>query len=398
VSSSLVPAPALAARLRGVASSPVRDLLALLDRPEVVSFAGGLPAPELFDLPGLRAAFDSVLSTEAGRRHLQYAPTEGNRELRTLVARRLTGRGLPTTADDLLVTTGSQQALTLLATALLDPGAVVAVEEPTYLAALQCFQLAGARVVPVRSDDDGVDPDALADVLARERPALLYLVPTFANPTGRTLPLERRAAVAELAARHGTWVVEDDPYGELRYRGPAVPALAAQPGAEDRTLYLGSFSKTAAPGMRLGWLRAPAELLRPLTVAKQAADLHTSTIDQAAAAAYLGAVDLDAHVRGLCAAYARRRDAMVAALPDALPAGSTWSDPDGGMFVWARLPGGVDTAELLRTALAHDVAFVPGAPFFAGTPDRSTLRLSFTTNTPDRITEGMARLARALGR
>nr|WP_281372078.1 PLP-dependent aminotransferase family protein [Modestobacter versicolor] len=336
------------------------------------------------------------MSTPAGRRHLQYAPTEGNRDLRTQVARRMTGRGLPTGPDDLLVTTGSQQALTLLATALLDPGAVVAVEDPTYLAALQCFQLAGARVVPVRSDDDGIDPDALADVLARERPTLLYLVPTFANPTGRTLPLERRAAVAELAARHGTWVVEDDPYGELRYRGAHVPALAAQPGAEDRVVHLGSFSKVAAPGLRLGWLRAPAELLRALTVAKQAADLHTSTIDQAAAAHHLATVDLDAHVRRLCAAYAERRDAMVAALPTALPAGSTWSDPDGGMFVWARLPGAVDTADLLRTALGHDVAFVPGAPFFAGTPDRATLRLSFTTNSPARVTEGMARLGRAL--
>jgi DNA-binding transcriptional MocR family regulator len=397
VSSSLVSTPALAQRLRGVAGSPVRDLLALLDRPEVISFAGGLPAPELFDLDGIRGAFDAVLSTPAGRRHLQYAPTEGNRDLRALVAQRMTGRGLPTGADDLLVTTGSQQALTLIATALLDPGAVVAVEEPTYLAALQCFQLAGARVVPVASDDDGIDPDALALVLTRERPTLLYLVPTFANPTGRTLSLERRAAVAELAARHGTWVVEDDPYGELRYRGAAVPALAAQPGAEDRTLYLGSFSKTASPGMRLGWLRAPGHLMRALTVAKQAADLHTSTIDQAAAAAYLGAVDLDAHVRRLCAAYSERRDAMVTALPDALPAGSTWSDPDGGMFVWARLAGDVDTAQLLRTALEHDVAFVPGAPFFAATPDRATLRLSFTTNTPALITEGMSRLRAALG-
>jgi len=395
VPSSLVSTPPLAQRLRGVAGSPVRDLLALLDRPEVVSFAGGLPAPELFDLEGLRAAFDAVLSTPAGRRHLQYAPTEGNRHLRDLVAGRMTDRGLPTAADDLLVTTGSQQALTLVATALLDPGAVVAVEEPTYLAALQCFSLAGARVVPVASDDDGIDPAALAAVLTRERPTLLYLVPTFANPTGRTLTVERRAAVAELAARHGTWVVEDDPYGELRYRGAPVPSLAAQPGAEDRVLHLGSFSKTASPGMRLGWLRAPAGLLRPLTVAKQAADLHTSTIDQAAAAAWLDAVDLDAHVRRLCAAYSERRDAMVAALPGTLPAGSTWSDPDGGMFVWARLPGGVDTAELLPRALAHDVAFVPGAPFFAGTPDRATLRLSFTTNPPAQITEGMARLGRA---
>jgi 2-aminoadipate transaminase len=305
-------------------------------------------------------------------------------------------RGLPTDADDLLITTGSQQGLALLATALLDPGAVVAVEEPTYLAALQCFQLAGARVVPVAGDAHGIHPDALADVLERERPTLLYLVPTFANPTGHTLTLERRAAVAQLAARHGVWVVEDDPYGELRYRGASVPALAAQPGAEDRVVHLGSFSKIASPGMRLGWLRAPADLMRPLTVAKQATDLHTSTIDQAAAAAYLAAVDLDAHVRRLCSAYRERRDAMVDALPHTVPAGSTWSDPDGGMFVWVRLPDGVDTAELLRTALRHDVAFVPGAPFHAGTPDRATLRLSFTTNTPAQITEGMTRLRLAL--
>jgi 2-aminoadipate transaminase len=388
--------PAVASRLRGVASSPVRDLLALLERPEVISFAGGLPAPELFDLDGLRQAFDRVLTSPDARRALQYAPTEGDRRLRELVAARMTARGLPTDAADLLVTTGSQQALTLVATALLDPGVVVAVEEPTYLAALQCFGLAGARVVPVASDADGLDPAALEEVVLRERPALLYLVPTFANPTGRTLPLERRAAVVDLAVRHGFWVVEDDPYGELRYRGAPEPPLAALPGAEDRVLHLGSFSKIASPGLRLGWLRAPGSLRPSLTVAKQAADLHTSTIDQAAAAEWLASVDLDAHVRRLCAAYRERRDAMVAALPAALPDGSTWSDPDGGMFSWVRLPGGVDTAELLRTALAHDVAFVPGAPFFAGTPDHATLRMSFTTNTPGTIVEGMARLGRAL--
>jgi 2-aminoadipate transaminase len=221
-------------------------------------------------------------------------------------------------------------------------------------------------------------------------------VPTFANPTGRTLPAERRAAVAAIAAREGLWVVEDDPYGELRYRGEPVAPLAAQPAAADRVLYLGSFSKLAAPGLRLGWLRAPAPLLRALTVAKQAADLHTSTLDQATAATWLAATDLDAHVRRLCAAYRERRDAMAAALPGTLPAGSTWTDPDGGMFVWARLPGDVDTADVLRQALAADVAFVPGAPFSAGTPDRATLRLSFTTNTAGSIAEGMRRLATAL--
>ena len=390
------PAPALAERLAGVASSPVRELLALLDRPEVVSFAGGLPAPELFDLDGVRTAYDTVLWGSSARRALQYAPTEGDRELRARVAARMTARGLLTGVDDLLVTTGSQQALTLVATALLDPGAVVLVEDPTYLAALQCFQLAGARVVPVPTDEHGVDPAALADVLERERPALLYLVPTFANPTGRTMPADRRAEVVELTARHGVWVVEDDPYGELRYRGAPVLPLAAHPGADGHVLHLGSFSKIAAPGLRLGWLRAPSRLLPALTVAKQAADLHTSTVDQAAAAAWFGAADVAAHVARLCSAYRARRDALVEALPAALPAGSTWTDPDGGMFVWVRLPGTPDTADLLRRALAHDVAFVPGAAFYAGTPDRATLRLSFTTNTPERIAEGVSRLGAVL--
>ena len=398
------PAPQLAGRLRGVASSPVRDLLELISRPGVISFAGGLPAPELFDVDGLRGAYDRVLSGPAARRHLQYAPTEGDAQLRRLVAERLTGRGLPSSGRDLIITTGSQQALSLLATALIDPGTVVAVESPTYLAALQCFQLAGATLVPVASDRDGVDPDDLARVLARHRPTLLYLVPTFANPTGRTLPEERREQVAELAARAGTWVIEDDPYGELRFSGAPLRPLAAQPAIADTAIHLGSFSKVGAPGLRLGWVRAPETLLPSLAVAKQAADLHTSTIDQAAAAEYLSVSDLDGHIAGLRAAYRDRRDALLSALPDTLPAGSSWSEPEGGMFVWARLgPLGsrsgspsLDTAALLPSALRHGVAFVPGAPFFASDADPTTMRLSFTTHSPEEIAEGMRRLRRAL--
>ncbi|MBC3762456.1 PLP-dependent aminotransferase family protein [Quadrisphaera sp. RL12-1S] len=384
--------------MRGVASSPVRDLLALAARPEVISFAGGLPAPELFDVDGVRAAVDAVLSGPGARTALQYAPTEGSAELRALLAARTSSRGLATTADDVLVTTGSQQALALLSTALLDPGAVVAVEEPTYLAALQSFALAGARVVPVASDDDGVVPASLERVLDEHSPALVYLVPTFANPTGRTLSTTRRAEVAALLAARPTWVVEDDPYGELRYRGQALAPLASQPALEGRAVYLGSLSKVFAPGLRLGWLRAPRELRARLAVAKQAADLHTSTLDQAAAAVYLTENDLDAHVAALRAAYGARRDAVLETLPHALPPGSTWTDPDGGMFVWARLPGGVDAATLLPAALEHGAAFVPGAPFYAGTPDRSTLRLSFTTHSPERTREGLSRLGRAFGR
>lgn len=375
-------------RTLSVASSPVRDLLALTSRPEVISFAGGLPAPELFDLDGLRTAYDTALRDQSV---LQYAPTEGNPALRALVSSRLTRRGLPT--SDVLITTGSQQALALVATALLEPGAVVAVEEPTYLAALQCFQMTGARVVPVASDADGLDPESLRSVLATEKLSMLYLVPTFANPTGRTLSASRRAEIAELASAHGFWVVEDDPYGELRYRGAAVAPLAS---ISDRTIYLGSFSKIGAPGMRLGWLRAPVDLLRALVIVKQAADLHTSTVDQAAAAEYLKHNDLDAHVARLCVEYGARRDAMIAALPHTVPDGTTWSDPDGGMFVWLRLPGDVDSAELLKKALTHEVAFVPGAPFFATSPDHATFRMSFTTNTPAEIEEGMVRLAKVL--
>ncbi|MEU6299902.1 PLP-dependent aminotransferase family protein [Streptomyces erythrochromogenes] len=387
--------PAFAARAAAVEGSPVREILALTQRPGIISFAGGLPAPELFDTEGLRAAYEAAFALSA-RRALQYSPTEGAPELRAAVAARAAARGLPTGADDVLVTSGSQQALSLVTAALIEPGDVVLVENPTYLAALQCFALAGARVVPVPCDEVGLLPDALAELVARERPKLLYTIPTFQNPTGRTLPASRRAAVAEVAARLGLWLVEDDPYGDLRYEGRDVPWLAAHPGAEDRTALLGSFSKIMAPGLRLGWLRAPAALLRAATVAKQAADLHTSTVDQLAAAHYLATADLDAHIGGVRAAYRERRDALQSALSRTLSADCDWNLPEGGMFVWARLPEDHDATALLRTAAAHGVAFVPGAPFHAAAPDPRTLRLSFTTHTPREIAEGVGRLGAAL--
>ncbi|MGW8766236.1 aminotransferase-like domain-containing protein [Streptomyces sp. NPDC055815] len=392
-----VPAPAYASRLADVGSSPVREILALTARPEVISFAGGLPAPELFDIAGIHAAYDRVL-TENPQAALQYSTTEGDPELRTAIADRLAARGLPTDADDLLVTTGSQQALTLLTTALVEPGSVVLVEDPCYLAALQTFGFAGARVVPVPTDDQGILPEALEEIAAREQATLLYIVPTFQNPTGRTLPAERRHAVAEAAARHGFWIVEDDPYGELRYDGERVPAIAADPVAADRTVLLGSFSKVMAPGLRLGFLRAPAGLRRACVIAKQAADLHTSTIDQAAAARYLRDSDLDAHVAVMRAAYQERRDAMLEGLPAALPEGSRWNRPEGGMFIWVTLPAGHDATALLKTAVAHEVAYVPGAPFFCGEPDPGAMRLSFTTHSADEIREGLRRLAKSFVR
>ncbi|WP_316758896.1 aminotransferase-like domain-containing protein [Streptomyces herbicida] len=391
---STAPVPLLAARARTVGGSPVRDILAVTARPEVINFAGGLPAPELFDREGIAAAFHQVLA-QVPERALQYSTTEGEPTLRAGLAARISAQGLPTAADDLLITTGSQQALSLLSTALLDPGDTVLVESPCYLAALQVFGLAGARVVAVPGDDDGVDPAALEELIRSERPKLLYLVPTFQNPTGRTMSTGRRAAVASAAARHGLWIVEDDPYGELRYEGARVPWIATHPGAEDRTVLLGSFSKVMAPGLRLGWLRAPADLLRACAVAKQAADLHTPTLNQLAAARYLDV--LDDHVAKVRAVYGERRNAMLAGLPEALPEGSAWNRPEGGMFLWARLPDPYDTTALLPQVVKQDVAYVPGAPFYAAAPDHSTLRLCFVTQTPEEIGEGLRRLARGLG-
>ncbi|MER5260128.1 PLP-dependent aminotransferase family protein [Streptomyces sp. NPDC002855] len=389
------PTPPLAARAASVGGSPVRDILAVTARPEVINFAGGLPAPGLFDKEGIAAAFRAVLA-EQPERALQYSTTEGEPALRTAVAGRFSARGLATGADDLMVTTGSQQALSLLATALIEPGETILVENPCYLAALQAFAFAGARVVAVPCDEAGIDPDALDELVALHRPKLLYTVPTFQNPTGRTLPAERRAAIAGIAARRGLWIVEDDPYGELRFEGERVPWITSYPGAEDRTVLLGSFSKVMAPGLRLGWLRAPAALLRACAIAKQAADLHTPTVNQLAAARYLADNDLDAHVARVAAAYGERRDAMLSGLADALPQGSSWGRPEGGMFVWAKLPDGYDTAALLPEVVKHDVAYVPGAPFYAGEPDVATLRMCFVTQSPDEIAEGLRRLGGAL--
>ncbi len=389
------PPPAFAARVATIGRSPVRDILAVTSRPEVVNFAGGLPAPGLFDAEGVAAAFHAVLA-EVPQRALQYSTTEGEPALRASLAERTTVRGLPTGPDDLLVTTGSQQALSLLATALLEPGDTVLVENPCYLSALQVFGFAGARIVAVPGDGDGLDPDALEELVARERPKLLYTIPSFQNPTGRTLPAERRAAIARVAARHGLWIVEDDPYGELRFEGERVPWIASYEDAYDRAALLGSFSKVMAPGLRLGWLRAPAALRQACALAKQAADLHTPTVNQLAAARYLADRDLDAHVARVAAAYGDRRDAMLAGLPDALPEGSTWNRPEGGMFLWARLPETYDTTALLPRAVEQDVAYVPGAPFYVGAPERSTLRLCFVTHTPEEIAEGLRRLGKGL--
>ncbi|NNN38161.1 PLP-dependent aminotransferase family protein, partial [Streptomyces sp. S3(2020)] len=302
LTSTFAALPSLASRVRSTGGSAVREILAVTARPEVVNFAGGLPAPELFDREGVAAAFRYVLEEMPGRA-LQYSTTEGGPGLREVLARRTAVRGLDTGADELVVTTGSQQGLSLVAAARVEPGDTVLVEDPCYLAALQVFGLAGARVVAVPGDAEGPDVGALAELVLRERPKLFYTVPTFQNPNGRTMSAERRAGVAEVAGRCGVWIVEDDPYGELRFEGERLPWIASYPGAEDRTVLLGSFSKVMAPGLRLGWLRAPSAVRRACVVAKQAADLHTPTVNQLAAARYLEVRDLDAHVARVAGVY-----------------------------------------------------------------------------------------------
>jgi 2-aminoadipate transaminase len=389
-------APPLSRRLADAESSPIRDLLELAARAEIISLAGGLPAPDTFDVAGLRYAFAEVLSGPDAVRALQYSTTEGDPALRERLAAFMSTGGLPTTAGDLLVTTGSQQALGLIAAALLNPGDTVLVEDPTYLAALQSFGLADARAVPIPGDDEGPDPEAMIALARREGARLAYLIPTFQNPTGRTLSVERRAALAEAAAAAGLWLVEDDPYSALRLDGEPVDLLAAHPAASDRTIVVQTLSKVLSPGLRIGYLRAPAALRGPLAVAKQAADLHTSTVAQLAAERWLAHHDLGAHIAGLAAHYRPRRDALLDALARHLPAGSKWTRPEGGLFVWVTLPGGYDAERVLPLAIERGVAFVPGRYFYAGEPAPETLRVSFATASPAELEQGAARLGAAL--
>lgn len=369
---------------------PVGDLFTALSAGDVISFAGGIPDGSLFPEDELKASFLHVLTHEA-HRALQYASSEGDPAMREQAAL-LTSRSLPTTPDQLQITSGSQEAIFLAARVMLNPGDAVLVERPTYLAAVQAFALAGARMVAVETDDDGVLPDALAAAIAEHDPKFLYLIPNFQNPTGRTMPLERREQVAEVLLRSHVALVEDDPYGDLRYDGERLPAIASLPGMATRTILLNSLSKVMAPGVRLGWLRAEGPILKAFAVAKGAVTMQSPALNQLAVAHYLANHDLAAHVRHVIGLYRERRDAMYSGLRAMLPPEVGVTRPDGGMFCWVTLGGDVDTKPLLEEAVAHGVAFAPGWSFYATDPDRSTMRLSFVTNAPDTIAEGLRRL------
>ena len=390
-------------RLNNVETSAIRELFKLLGKPGIISFAGGFPDSAMFDVAGIKEAANKALTEEPGAA-LQYGATEGYNPLREQLAAFMGSKGVTVAPDGLIVTTGSQQALDLIGKTMINPGDKVIVEAPTFLATIQCFRLYGAQVIGAPIDEHGVKVDELEKLIAEHKPKFVYLIPTFGNPSGATLSLERRKKVLALAVKYKTPVVEDDPYGDL-YFGEAPPpsilALSAQvSGSRDWLVHCGSLSKVLSPGLRVGWMIAPSELLARATMCKQFSDAHTSTFAQATAAQYLKAGRMPgtlAHVRQV---YAERAKVMGEALKRELGDAIEFTQPGGGLFFWARLTGAngklKDAGEFAKRAIEKGVAFVPGVPFYASNPDTATLRLSFATADVEKIEEGIGRLGQAL--
>ena len=386
---------AFSPQARRLSSSAIREILKITQRPEIISFAGGLPAPELFPVQQVRAAANAVLDRH-GPAALQYSATEGYAPLREWLARRA-GIG----AAQVQIMTGSQQSLDLLGKMLIGEGDVVLVEAPTYLGALQSFNPYGPRYVQLSADEQGIDTDALEHLLAGTRAKLLYAVPNFQNPTGRTLPLARRQRLLDLTRQHGVILIEDDPYGELRFSGEALPSLYTlgleaygDPDAS-HVVYSGSFSKVLVPGLRDAWVQAAAPLIAKLVQAKQGADLHTPTFNQMIIAELVDTV-MPAQIEKVREVYGERARHMLAQMRQHFPAGVSYTAPQGGMFLWVTLPEGLDAAELLRRAVERRVAFVPGAPFHALGGGHNTLRLSFSSATLPQIEQGIAALGQTI--
>lgn len=383
--------PLFARRIEQMRPSTIREILKVTAQPEVISFAGGLPAPELFPVAEVRAAADEVL-VQHGSRALQYSQSEGYPGLREWIATEVGRRGIKAAMDDVLVTNGSQQVLDLAGKLFLNPGDVVLTENPTYLAAIQAFQTFEARFVPVPTDESGLIPEALPALIKQHRPKFLYTIPNFQNPTGITLTAARREALARIAAEHKLLVLEDDPYGKLRYHGADIPPIKHWDTA-GQVLYASTFSKTIAPGLRTGWVVAPPEIFSRLLILKQASDLHTSSFDQLVAYTYLTKFDQTAHLEKIRRAYGERYEVLDGALRAAMPPGFSWTKPEGGMFLWITGPANLDALELLQRAIAKKVAFVPGRDFFPADAGKNYLRLNYSNSTPERIREGVSRLA-----
>lgn len=396
-----------ALRTRDLKSSTIRELLKITQRPEIISFAGGLPAPDVFPLDRFQEACRRVLQLN-GHLALQYGATEGYEPLREMIARHIARYGIKAQAENVLITSGSQQALDLIGKLFINAGDRVLVEAPTYLGALQAFDVYGAEYVSVPSDDDGLRTDLLEQKL-RSGPKFMYVLPNFQNPGGTTLSEGRRHQLVLLADKYGIPIIEDDPYGQLRYEGEHLPPLVVIDRENLRrdegysignVIYLSTFSKTLAPGLRLGWIVAPPDVIGKLVQLKQGADLHTSTFTQVVA--YEVAKDnfLDEHVKLIRKVYRERRDVMLESLKEYFPPEATWTHPQGGLFLWVTLPEGMDCNQLFRTALRENVAFVPGDCFYARNgsevePCRH-LRLNFSYGQPEKIREGIRRLSLAI--
>lgn len=395
-----------AQRTQRMSGSAIRELLKLTERKDIISFAGGLPAPDVFPIKELSAACQRVLENE-GAVALQYGTTEGYFPLREQIAERTARYATKVIPDNIMITSGSQQALDLLGRIFINHGDRILVESPTYLGALQAWNAYGAEYVTVPSDDHGMITDALEEAL-RTGPKFMYVLPNFQNPTGVTIPLERRNKIIELADRYGVPIIEDDPYGQLRFEGDHIPPVMYLDNAyrsngpeviySGNVIYLSTFSKTLAPGLRLAWIIAPPEVIRKLVLAKQGADLHTSTFNQVMAYEIDKDGFLDRHVKLIRQVYLERRDVMIDSLTEFMPEGVRWTHPEGGLFLWATLPEHIDAAELMKVAIEDKVAFVPGGSFHPDGRGKNTMRLNFSYCKPALIAEGIERLGRAVKR
>jgi 2-aminoadipate transaminase len=382
-----------ARRMEALKASEIREILKVTQRPEVISFAGGLPAPELFPVRRLAAATQQVFEEE-GTRALQYSTTEGHPPLRRKIAERMKASwGAVVTPEQVLVTSGSQQGLDLTGKLFLDEGDVVLCESPTYLGALSAWNVMRPRWVEVSTDDDGMDPAALeAKLRAHPNAKAIYVIPTFQNPSGRTWSLERRRRFMEVVERHDVWVVEDNPYGELRLEGESVPSLKSF-DTKGRVVALGTFSKVFCPGLRIAWVAADLSVIEKLVILKQGADLQTATLSQLQVNRYLEENDLDADIAKIVPVYRERRDAMLSALEKEMPPGVRWTRPQGGLFLWMTLPANLNARTLLDECVRQNVAFVPGGAFFPNGGNENTLRLNYSNMPIERIREGVKRLA-----
>jgi 2-aminoadipate transaminase len=387
-----------AQRTQRMKSSAIRELLKLTEDPEIISFGGGMPAPESFPTEQFQEACQKVLN-QHGAQALQYGSTEGYTPLREMIARHTTRLGIEVTPDNIMITSGSQQALDLLGKIFINNGDRILVEAPTYMGAMQAWNIYGAEYVTTRSDDNGMVTDELEAAL-RTGPKFIYVLPNFQNPTGVTIPLDRRVRLIELADQYGVPIVEDDPYGQLRYEGehiPNVEVLDSKMNHEcncysGNVIYLSTFSKILAPGIRLAWVVAPPEVIQKMVMAKQGADLHTPTFNQIVAYEVSRGGFLDQHIQKINTIYRERRDVMLDSLTENMPDGVRWTHPHGGLFLWVTLPTQLNSIELFKDAIQQKVAFVPGKSFYPYSGGENTMRLNFSNATPERINEGISRL------